>query len=154
MKSGFRNMVLISLSFLMTVLTVKPVSSHESYSLKSRATATISETNPLMSEMTALDRAFRDIVSAVVLDDSDAVQRAIASMRGTREKTHEGIHAGTVVLPKNAVHVKDFIEMDRAFHDKLEALDRAARHNNLREMQRITHQLMNACVQCHQMFRK
>jgi cytochrome c556 len=154
MKSGFRNMVFISLAFLMTVLALKPVSSHENYSLKSRATATISETNPLIGEMTALGGAFRDIVSAVVLGDSGPVQRAIASMSGTREKTHEGIHAGTVVLPKNAARVKDFIEMDRAFHDKLEALNRAARHNNLREMQRITHQLMNACVQCHQMFRK
>jgi cytochrome c556 len=154
MKSGFRNMVLISLSFLMTILAVNPVASHENYSLKSRATTTISETNPLIGEMTALDSAFRDIVSAVVLGDSDTVQRAIASMRGTREKTREGIHAGAVILPKNAIHVKDFIEMDRAFHDKLEALDHAARHNNLREMQRITHQLLNACAQCHQMFRK
>jgi cytochrome c556 len=59
-----------------------------------------------------------------------------------------------VTLPKNSARTKDFIEMNRKFYDKLEALDRAARHNNQREMQRITTLLLNACVQCHQTFRK
>jgi cytochrome c556 len=155
MKSVVRNTVLISLLFLIAGLAVKTASSHEkNYTLHSRGTATISEASPLTEEMTTLDSAFREIVSAVALDDSDNVRKAIASMRGTKERTHEGIHAGTVILPKNAARVKDFIERDRNFHDKLEALDRAARHNNLREMQRITHQLLNACIQCHQVYRQ
>ena len=111
-------------------------------------------TNPLVEEMNTLDNAFRDIVSAVALSDTAKVHASLQAMQGTMEKTHEGMHTGTVVLPKNASHIKEFIERDNKFHEKLDALDRAARRNNLREMLRITKQLLDGCVQCHQTFRK
>lgn len=111
-------------------------------------------TNPLIEEMLTLDNAFRDIVSAVALGDTAKVQSALQSMTGAMEKTHEGMHTGTVTLPKNASRSKEFIERDKKFHEKLDALDRAARRNNQREMLRITKQLLDGCVQCHQTFRK
>ncbi len=111
-------------------------------------------TNPLIEEMTALDAAFRDIVSAVALGDTEKVHRAIESLHGAMEKTHEGMHAGTVTLPKNAARIKEFTERDAKFHEKLDALDRATRRKNQREMLRITKQLLDGCVQCHQTFRK
>ena len=110
--------------------------------------------NPLIEEMMTLDNAFRDIVSAVALNDSSKVQAALQSMTGDMEKTHEGMHTGTVILPKNVSRSKEFIERDKKFHEKLEALDRAARRSNQREMLRITKQLLDGCVQCHQAFRK
>ena len=103
--------------------------------------------------MMTLDRAFRDIVSAVSLGDTDAVHKALEPMHGTMEKTHEGIHAGTVTVRKNADHLTEFKSMDLAFHAKLEALDRAAHHKNQKEMLRITKQLLDDCVQCHTKFR-
>jgi cytochrome c556 len=111
-------------------------------------------TNPLIEEMTALDAAFRDIVSAVALGDTERVHGAIESLHGTMEKTHEGMHAGTVTLPKNAARTKEFAERDAKFHEKLDALDRATRRKNQREMLRITKQLLDGCVQCHQTFKK
>jgi cytochrome c556 len=111
-------------------------------------------TTPLTEEMITLDTAFRDIVSAVALGDTAKVQAALQTVHGTMEKTHAGMVAGTVTLPKNASRTKEFIEKDRKFHERLEALERAAHRNNQREMMRITKQLLDGCVQCHQTFRK
>jgi cytochrome c556 len=110
--------------------------------------------NPLIEEMRTLDSAFRDIVSAVAIDDTVKVQAALQSVTdSSMEKTHEGMIAGTVILPKNMSRRKEFIERDKKFHEKLAALDRAARRNNQREMLRITKQLLDWCVQCHQRFK-
>ncbi len=100
------------------------------------------------------DSAFGKIVSAVALGDSDKVHKAILSMHGTMDKTLEGVRTRTVTLPKNSTRIPEFIDMDLKFRAKLEALDRAARHNNQREMQRITNMLLAACVKCHQTFRQ
>jgi cytochrome c556 len=113
-----------------------------------------STTSPLVEEMKTLDNAFRDIVSAVALSDTAKVHASLQSMHGAMEKTHEGMHTGTVVLPKNASRSKEFMERDKIFHEKLDALDRAARRDNRREMLRITKQLLDGCVQCHQTFGK
>ena len=110
--------------------------------------------NPLIEEMTTLDRVFRDVVSAVALGDNESVHKSLESMHGTMEKTHEGVRAGSVVTPKNASRVKEFEKMDREFHEKLESLAEAAHSNNQTKMVRITKQLLDGCVQCHKMFRK
>jgi len=103
--------------------------------------------------MQTLDHAFRDIISAVALSDTAKVHASLQPILGAMEKTREGMHSGAVVLPKNASRIKEFLEKDNKFHEKLDALDRAARRNNLREMLRITKQLLDGCVQCHQTFR-
>ena len=110
--------------------------------------------NPLIEEMLTLDGVFRDIVSAVALSDSRKVQTALAPMHGVMEKTHEGIEAGSVTLPKNAARISEFVGRDRKFHEMLEALDRAAGHNHHKEQLRITKQLLDQCVQCHRLFGK
>ena len=110
--------------------------------------------NPLIEEMLTLDSVFRNIVSAVAIADAEKVQQAMAPLHGAMEKTHEGIHAGTVTLPKNAARINEFVERDRKFHEMLEALDRAASHNHQQEMLRITKQLLDGCIQCHRTFRK
>ncbi len=110
--------------------------------------------NILVEEMITHDIAFGKIVSAVALGDSDKVHKAILSMHGTMDKTLEGVRTKKVILPKNPARIPEFIDMDLKFRAKLEALDRAARHNNQREMQRITNMLLAACVKCHQTFRK
>lgn len=132
----------------------KTSSAHDERQLPVHGSAQPSAASPLLEEMTALDAAFREIVSAVALNDTEKVHGAIESLHGAMEKTHEGMHAGTVTLPKNAARSKEFIERDEKFHEKLDALDRATRRNNQREMLRITKQLLDGCVQCHQTFRK
>lgn len=153
MLKAIRCKFLLPVLFIFALLTAGIVSGHQGHSLQSLGSTTNSAQDPLIEEMTALDSAFRDIVSAIALGNNEQVRKALESMHGAMEKTHVGIHAGTVTLRKNASRIKEFIERDQAFHEKLEALDRAARHENEREMLRITKQLLDGCVQCHQRFR-
>jgi cytochrome c556 len=113
-----------------------------------------SKTNPLIQEMNALDRVFRDVVSGVALSDGHRVHAAIEKMHGTMEKTHEGVRLGTVKLGKNAERLNEFVEQDKRFHAMLEDLAGAARKNDSAAMVSLTQKLLSGCVQCHQEFRK
>lgn len=109
--------------------------------------------NPLLDEMVKLDAVFRDVVSGVSLGNGARVHDALEAMHGTMEKTHEGVHHGTVVIPKNADRVKEFVALDKQFHQRLEALAHAAHKNDQNAMVKITKELLDGCVQCHRMFR-
>jgi hypothetical protein len=147
------HLILFSAILFLAGIPTLASSQHPTYSHPQHTSTIQSGANPLVEEMTLLDRAFRDIVSAVSLGNTDAVQKALESMHGTMEKTQVGIQAGTVTLSKNAGHITEFKTMDSAFHAKLEALDRAAHHKNQKEMLRITKQMLEGCVQCHTKFR-
>lgn len=109
--------------------------------------------NPLIEEMQILDSAYREVVSAVSVGDGKRVYEALHSMHGTMEKTHEGVHHGTVKLKKNAAKLETFVKMDKEFHNELEKLADAAQKNDQQKMLVITKGLLDGCVKCHQMFR-
>lgn len=109
--------------------------------------------NPLMEEMVILDGAFREVVSAVSLGDGARVHKALESMHGTMEKTHEGLHSGSVKIPRNSDRLSDFVQMDKEFHGNLEALAQAAHANDQQAMLVLTKKLLDGCVNCHRTFR-
>lgn len=109
--------------------------------------------NPLVEEMLILDGVYREVVSAVSVGDGKRVYHALHSMHGTMEKTHEGVHHGTVKLTKNADKLATFVQMDKDFHNELEKLASAAKKNDQQAMLTITKNLLDGCVKCHQMFR-
>jgi cytochrome c556 len=109
--------------------------------------------NPLIDEMMKLDVVFRDVVSGVSLGDGVRVHHALEAMHGTMEKTHEGVHHGTVKIPKNAARVKEFVDLDKKFHAKLEILSEAANKNDQQAMLKLTKELLDNCVKCHHTFR-
>lgn len=113
-----------------------------------------SGTNPLIEEMVILDGAFREVVSAVAMGDGERAHKALESMHGTMEKTHEGVIAGAVKIPKNAHRAKEFVKMDKEFHKNLEALAHASHKNKQKLMLSLTKKLLDGCVNCHQTFRK
>ncbi len=110
--------------------------------------------SPLIEEMGKLDAVFRDVVSGVAMDDGRRVHEAIETMHGTMEKTHEGVHHGTVVLRKNAGRLNEFVALDKRFHEKLEQLDHAAQINDQKAMVVLTKELLDGCVSCHHDFRQ
>jgi cytochrome c556 len=140
--------------FLFVGLPASPGAEKGANAVLSPAPSTLPGANPLIEEMLTLDSAFRDIVSAVALGDTEKVRKALASLHGAMEKTHEGIHEGIVTLPKNSARNSEFVERDRRFHEMLESLDRAAGRDHKPEMLRITKLLLDGCVQCHARFRK
>ena len=110
--------------------------------------------NPLLEEMALLDSTFREVVSAVSLGDGKRVHKALETMHGTMEKTHDGVHSGAVRIPKNADRIADFVHMDTEFHGDLSALAHAAQTENHKDMLTLTKKLLDSCVNCHQTFRK
>lgn len=109
--------------------------------------------NPLVEEMLILDTVFRDVVSGVSLGDGEAVHGALESMHGTMERTHRGVHAGQVRIPRNADRLEEFVQMDKAFHEKLELLAHAAHEGDQSMMLNLTQTLLDGCVQCHSIYR-
>ena len=107
----------------------------------------------LVEEMMVLDNVFRDVVSAVALGDGARAHKSLEAMHGTMEKTHEGVHEGTVHLRKNAGRLKEFIELDKTFHARLETLAQAAQKNDRSAMLSLTKELLDRCVGCHRDFR-
>ena len=105
--------------------------------------------DPLVEEMVALDAVFRDVVSAVALNDGRRVHEALEKMHGAMEKTHEGVHHGTVTLKKNADRMKDFVDQDKQFHGKLEDLATTADKNGRNVML-----FLNRCAKCRWEFRQ
>jgi len=110
--------------------------------------------NPLIEEMLILDDVFRRVVSAVSLGQGEKVHAAVESLHGTMEKTHKGVHEGTVKIPKNSQREKEFVELDKAFHEDLERLADAGRKNDQNAMLLLTKKLLDGCVNCHSTFRK
>ena len=108
----------------------------------------------VIEEMVQLDAVFRDVVSAVAVGDGHRVHDALEKMHGTMEKTHEGVHHGTVTLKKNADRMKDFVAQDKQFHGKLEELATAAHRNDGNAMLKLTKDLLDRCVKCHRDFRQ
>ncbi|MBN2654428.1 MAG: cytochrome c [Nitrospirae bacterium] len=107
----------------------------------------------LIQEMLTLDSAFKEIVSAVALQSSDRVLKAIEPMHGTMEKTHEAVKSGNVTIRKNQKKIATFIQMDKSFHANLASLEAAAKKNNQKLMASTTKKLFDGCISCHQMFR-
>ncbi len=115
---------------------------------------TVAGPSPLVEEMVRLDAVFRDVVSGVALGDGGRVHAAIETMHGAMEKTHEGVHEGTVALRKNAGRLSEFISRDKQFHEKLEELAHAAERNDQNRMTMLTKELLDGCVNCHRDFRQ
>ena len=109
--------------------------------------------SPLIEEMVRLDAVFREVVSGVALDDADRVRKAVEAMHGYMEKTHQGVHRGTVKITKNADRIEDFVKLDRQFHADLEKLEDVAGKNDRSAMLRLTKKLLDQCVSCHRGFR-
>ncbi len=110
--------------------------------------------SPLAEEMTALESAMREMVSALAEADGAPAVKAVESMREPMEKTRRALQAGTIVLPKNGDRMDDFQRSYDAFHAHIEALDRAGSRNNVEAMLALTKQLLENCVACHRTYRK
>jgi cytochrome c556 len=143
-----------SLVAMLSLLMLPAVAGGQEHHVQETATAPAGlSDNPLIEEMVKLDAVFREVVSGVSLGDGARVHQALEAMHGTMEKTHEGVHYGTVQIPKNSGRVKEFVDLDKKFHAKLDTLATAAHKNDQQAMLKLTKELLDGCVQCHRTFR-
>jgi soluble cytochrome b562 len=111
--------------------------------------------NLVKEEMLALDPAFKKVIDAVVLGNMKIVKPALADLHEAREEVEKAVKAGQKIsLQKNQDQLKEFIELDDKFHEEFEVLEKAAEAGNKKVVQDQTHKLLDACVVCHERFKK
>lgn len=112
--------------------------------------------NPLLVEMMLVNKAYRDIVSAVAIEDSAAIVKAIEGLESSQaaKATAAALKAGQLKTPKNPDKMKEFKRMDDEFHGNLKALHEAAKADKQPKIRTITKKLLDGCVKCHEQFRK
>lgn len=122
-------------------------------STQSTTAAQRSAAKPLIEEMTALDLAIREVVSAIAQSDGLRVAKALDPLRGAMERTQQASRAGALSLPKNGDRLDDFQRRHESFQAQMDALARAGQRNDIEAMLMITKQLLEGCVSCHRTFR-
>jgi cytochrome c556 len=113
------------------------------------------ETNPILEEMAALDPAFKTIIDAVVLGDMQRITPALMGVTEARERVERAVKAGQkILLPKNQSQLREFLLLDEQFHVDLEELNKAAETGQKKVVKNYAHKLLDACVVCHEKYRK
>lgn len=107
-------------------------------------------------KMIRLNRAFRDITTAVVIGDGERVEKVLDSLNsaGVMEKSRDAIRKGQITLKKNPEKIQEFIQFDQELQQNLEALLQAAKIDNEQKMAAITKKIIDNCVNCHTLFKK
>ena len=110
---------------------------------------------PLRQEMLALEEVFEIIIDAVIFENMELIKPQIPPFHEARKKFEEAISAGhKIELPKNPDKLKEFIKLDNKFQKKFEALEEAAEKVQKEVVKDQIHKLFDACVVCHERFRK
>ena len=113
------------------------------------------EMNLIMQEMTALDRAFKTIIDAVVLGDMQPIVPALTVVAEARERVEKALKEGQqILLPKNQSQFREFLRLDEQFHIDLMELSKAAETGQKKVVRNYAHKLLDSCVVCHEKYRK
>ena len=113
------------------------------------------ETNLILEEMAALDQAFKTIIDAVVLGDVQRIRPALMGVTEARERVENAVKAGQqILLPRNQSQFREFLKLDEQFHINLEELSKAAETGQKKVVKNYAHKLLDACVVCHEKYRK
>jgi len=114
-----------------------------------------SETNLILEEMAALDRAFKTVIDALVLGDMQRIPPALKEVAEAREKVEQAIKTGQkILLPKNQSQLREFLRLDEQFHVDLEELNKSAQTDQKKAVRNYAHKILDACVVCHEKYRK
>ena len=111
--------------------------------------------NVLRGEMLALEEAFETIIDAVIFDNMQLIEPFIPPFHIGREKLDEAMRSGQKIeLPKNQDRFEEFVKLDNEFRRKFEGLEKAAEAGKKKVVKDQIHKLFDACVVCHERFRK
>ena len=124
--------------------------------LSSSATAQDTKTtadNPIKAEMRLLNNAFNNLINSLILNNPKAVEEPFHAVHRAKANTEKALERGDVRLPKNNDKIKQFIKMDKEFHENMEILIEASHKGDTKKIQEITHKLLNGCIGCHNKFR-
>lgn len=117
------------------------------------ATPAASAGSPIRDEMIALQAAYDTLNRGVILGDARGVAEAFHAVHARKEATAAALAAGTARPPKNADRIEAFVARDEAFHALLGATVEAAAKDDLPTLRRMTTELRDGCIGCHEEFR-
>lgn len=114
----------------------------------------IHTSNPLKEEMILLDSAYKNLIDSLVLHNLSAIEGPVEEVLKVKERTEAALEKGEIKLPKNNDNVKTFKSMDEDFHFKLKKLIVLSKKGDKMGIQKLTHELLNGCIRCHDNFRQ
>lgn len=109
--------------------------------------------NPIRDEMIDLQAAYDTLNRAVILGDATGVGEAFHRVHARKQTTAAAIAAGTARPPRNGDRIDAFVARDEAFHALLETTVEAAGRSDLPTLKRMTTELRDGCIGCHEEFR-
>lgn len=112
-----------------------------------------SSDNPIRDEMVALQDAYDTLNRGVILGDASGVAEAFHQVHARKQATAAAIEAGTARPPQNGDRIAAFIARDEAFHALLGTTVEAAGRNDIDTLRRMTTELRDGCIGCHEEFR-
>ena len=106
-------------------------------------------------EMWCFEETFEGIIDGIIFDTMELINPTIPPLHKAREKVETAMNAGEkIILPKNQDEYKEFIKLYGKFHEDFETLLKLAGKSHKEVVKGQTYKIMDACVVCHERFRK
>ena len=126
------------------------------------ATFALSQTKPeegmnllFRREMWCVEEAFEAVIDGIIFDTMELIKPTIVPLHKAREKVKTAINAGEkIILPKNQDKFEEFVKLDNGFCRRFEVLEKVAEAGKKKVVKDQIHKLFDACVVCHERFRK
>lgn len=109
--------------------------------------------NAVQNEMRILEVVMREVLTMIANNQLAGIPDRIFSVHGARDETEKAIAEKRYVPPRNDEGIEAFVATDRAFHDDLVRLVKAARANDLPGATGAYAAVVVGCTSCHQRFR-
>lgn len=127
--------------------------SNSASSVANTPAAVSSAQNPVQQEMQLLTSAMQSAVRAIGQGDVRSVEHDLHRIHMAKESTENALKTGAYTLPKNHENRKLFEQLDDAFHKQLEQMFAASQKNDVPAMATAVGNALQACPNCHTMFR-
>lgn len=109
--------------------------------------------NAVQNEMRILEGVMREVLTMIANNQLAGIPDRIFSVHGARDATEKAISEKRYLPPRNDEGIEAFVATDRAFHDDLVRLVKAARANDLPGATGAYAAVVVGCTNCHQRFR-
>lgn len=130
-----------------------PEPTHEPATTAAAPDAIAPPANAVQNEMRILDAAMREVLTMIANNQLAGIPDRIFSVHGARDATEKAIAEKRYLPPRNDEGIDAFVATDRAFHDDLVRLVKAARANDLAAATGAYASVVVGCTGCHQRFR-
>ena len=110
--------------------------------------------NPVQHEMQLLAAAMNSSLLIITNGDLADLPPVIFAVHAARDATEHAIASGAYAPPANSQDVEGFVATDRAFHDQLIRMVKAAKAGDRKEATAAYADVVTGCTNCHGQYRE